>query len=439
MTDKNNDYRARKPIHIKLSDLSEKQKFLLVESKNFCMLPWLHMHAFPDGRVYPCCMGEYHHDLGNLRSHTMEQVWNQDNYKMLRKNMMEDKPSAHCTKCYEREEHGFFSLRNDANRNYGHHIADIDKTHSDGNHPEFVLKYWDIRFSNLCNLRCRTCGPLFSSNWYNDHIKLYGTKPEINGRKSNSVEYAGRFEMDVWEQMQPHIPYLEQVYFAGGEPLIMKEHYLLLEKLIELGKTDVRLIYNTNFTELAYKGQHVFDLWRHFKSVGVGASLDASGQRAEIMRKGTDWKQIVANREKMIAEIPHVDFYIAATLSSMNVLHILDFHREWTELGLISAKDFDLNICQSPGWYRVDILPKQVKEEIIVPAYQRHLEWLRPLDQLERASNGFASAINYMLATDREKLIARFIEETKKLDTVRNENFWDVFTELEFLKSHVAT
>jgi radical SAM protein with 4Fe4S-binding SPASM domain len=431
-------YTARAPYFSDVNSLSDRQKELLMESETFCMLPWVHMHAFPDGRVYPCCLADYWHPLGDLRKDDMVTVWNQDAYKQLRQNMLTERPSKECNKCYEQEKSGFFSMRYDANRNYGHHIAEVEQTLADGAHPEFNIRYWDVRFSNLCNFRCRTCGPIFSSNWYSDHIKLYNRNPDVLGREMTTVEYAGRHEMDIWEQMQPHIPHLEQVYFAGGEPLIMKEHYLLLEKLIELGKTDVRLMYNTNFSELRYKNKHVFEYWKHFKTVNVGASLDASGSRAEILRKGTDWQQTVENRERMMREVPHADFYISATVSAANVLHVLDFHREWTELGLIKAKDFNVNICQSPEWHRIDILPEQFKREIVEPAYRTHLEWLRPQDDLKRATNGFESAINFMMAKDNSQDWHKFVAETAKLDRVRNENFWQVFTELSTLPHDIT-
>jgi sulfatase maturation enzyme AslB (radical SAM superfamily) len=232
------------------------------------------------------------------------------------------------------------------------------------------------------------------------------------------------------EQMLPHIPHLEQVYFAGGEPLIMKEHYFMLEKLIEYKKTDVRIQYNTNFSELRFKDKHVFDYWQHFKNVSVGASLDASGARAELMRKGTDWRQAVENRQRMIAEVPHVDFYVSATVSVMNVLHVLDFHREWTESGLIQAKDWNINICQSPEWYRIDILPEKFKTEVVIPAYERHLEWLEPQDSLKRATSGYKSLISLMKSTTAGNKWESFVDHTNKLDAARNENFWKVFPEL---------
>jgi hypothetical protein len=213
----------------------------------------------------------------------------------------------------------------------------------------------------------------------------------------------------------------------------------MLEKLIEYNKTDIRILYNTNFSELRFKDKHVFDYWKHFKNVSVGASLDASGARAELMRKGTNWQQTLENRQRMRDEVPHVDFYVAATVSAMNILHVLDFHREWTDLGLIKAKDWNINICQSPEWYRVDILPEKFKKEVVIPAYERHIEWLEPQDPLKRATNGYKSLISFMNAKDNSHEWDTFNIEISKLDKLRNENFWDTFTELGTLRNNDLT
>jgi len=427
------DYMSRKPYFVELEDLTEKQTDLLMDSKTFCMLPWMHMHAFPDGRAYPCCLSDYWHPVGDLRKNTMEEVWNQDAYKTMRTNMLSGKECKECTKCYEQEQHGAFSMRNDSNRNYGHHIAEAEQTNVDGSVDDFKIRYWDVRFSNLCNFSCRSCGPIFSSNWYNDHVKLYNRKPDVLGRDMARVEYTAGNEESMLEQMEQHIPYLEQVYFAGGEPLIMKEHYYLLEKLIEHGKTDIRIQYNTNFSEMRYKDKHVYDYWKHFKNVSVGASLDASGARAELIRKGADWEQTLENRQRMLSEVPHVDFYVSSTISAMNALHVLDFHKEWTELGLIEAKDWNINICQSPDWYRPDIFSQQFKDDVITPAYEKHIAWLDPQDSLRRATNGYTSVLNLIQTQDNYSQWPEFENQIAKLDTIRNENFWDTFPEYKEL------
>ena len=428
------DYNARAPYFIEHDKLTEQEWHRLTQSDTFCMLPWMHMHAFPDGRAYPCCLADYWHPVGDLRKNTMAEIWNQDAYKTMRKNMLEEKSCKECTKCYEQERHGAFSMRNDSNRNYGHLIKETNDTHADGKHPDFRIRYWDVRFSNLCNFSCRSCGPIFSSNWYNDHVKLYNRKPDVLGREMLRVEYTTGNEDDMIAQMMPHIPHLEQVYFAGGEPLIMKEHYFLLEKLIEAGKTDIRLQYNTNFSELRFKDKHVFDYWRHFKNVSVGASLDGMGAQAELVRRGTDWKQTVENRERMIQEVPHVDFYVSSTVSAMNVLHVLDFHKEWTRLGLVEAKDWNINICQSPEWYRIDVFPEEFKQRVIYPAYKEHIAWIDPQDTLRRATTGYQSLLSLMQGNDGTTHWPRFVEEINLLDNLRNENFWATFPEFAELR-----
>jgi hypothetical protein len=253
-------------------------------------------------------------------------------------------------------------------------------------------------------------------------------------KKAHKVlNYAGRFETDAWEQLVEHIDYVEQIYFAGGEPLMMEEHYNILEELERRGRFDVRLIYNTNFTHVKLKDRYVFDYWKKFKSVAVGASLDAMGSRAEYIRKGTQWDTVERNRQRMLETCPDVDFYISPTLSIMNALHITDFHRNWVDRGLLRAQDLNVNILQDPAHYRIDIATLDYKQRI-KQKFEEHLEWLRPQDLLNRATVGFESAINFMMATDNTALLYKFWGKTQQLDAIRNENILQVIPELKDLQ-----
>jgi hypothetical protein len=248
------------------------------------------------------------------------------------------------------------------------------------------------------------------------------------------LNYAGRDEQDMWQQLEPHLDYVEQIYFAGGEPLLMEEHYNILEELVQRGRTDVRLIYNTNFTHTDLKGRSVFEYWRQFRSVAVGASLDAMGARAEYIRKGTDWSQVEQNRRDMLRICPEVDFYISPTLSILNALHLPQFHRSWVEQGLIRAQDLNVNILQDPAHYRIDIAPPDYKAHL-ESVYWSHIQWLKSQgDPLGRATQGFDSAVTFMNATDNSALIPRFWEKTDQLDAIRNESCLDVIPELAALR-----
>ena len=408
---------------VRPTELNEREEFLLKDSKTFCIYPWIHLHAYPTGEAYPCCHAEMAYPVGNTRFKTLEDIYRDAPMRELRKDMLNERYNPACNRCYEQEESGFFSGRKSANKHHGHHVKRIDD-------DKFQMSYWDIRFSNLCNLSCRSCGHIFSSSWYQDQAQLAGGYWKDRNRALN---YAGRTETDMWEQLVPHLDYVEQIYFAGGEPLMMAEHYNILDELERRGRFDVRLIYNTNFTHVQLKDRTVFDYWKKFDSVAVGASLDAMGPRAEYIRKGSNWNTVERNRMQMLETCPDVDFYISPTLSIMNALHLPKFHREWVKKGYIKPQDLNVNILQDPAHLRIDIASTKYKR-VIQADYEDHLDWLRPQDPLQRATVGFESAINFMTATDNSDLLTKFWSKTKELDDLRRENIFDVLPELRALE-----
>jgi radical SAM protein with 4Fe4S-binding SPASM domain len=423
------NWNDRIPSYIKLDELSDQQQHRLMHSETFCMLPWIHLHAWPDGRAYPCCLANGNHPVGNFKEKSMREIWNDTDMREMRLNMLADRPCQQCTDCYEQENYGFASMRNNSNKNFGQHIAEIDHTLPDGSLPDMKLHYWDVRFSNICNLKCRSCGSIFSSRWYDDDVKLWG-KP-LRPR----VQFAGRHEEDVWEQMQEHIPHLDQIYFAGGEPLIMEEHNRILKLLIEKGNTNVRLIYNTNLTELKFKKESVLDLWKHFPSVCVAASLDDMGERAAIIRSGTDWAKVEQNIRELKQQCPHIDFMISPTLSMMNIWNFVNFHRYMIDQGFIEPKDFNLNILQGPQDYRIDMLPLDIKLRF-KQQFEEHIEWLKDRDPIQRAVGGFRGAVQFMMATDNSHLLKDFWDSVNDLDWSRDESLLAVVPELQEIVSY---
>ena len=420
------EYGAKEPEKLKIKDMTPKQEELLIKSNNFCMLPWMHLHAYPDGRAYPCCFAIDQHPVGDLNKNSLEEVFNGDKMNEIRLNMLNNKPSKECVKCYDQERAGFFSLRLSSNKHFGHNIDLVNSTQDNGT-ADFVIKYWDIRFSNLCNFACRSCGTWFSSNWYEDHKKIHGRVPD-----HAKIMRVGRTPDDIWEQMLTQFDNVEQFYFAGGEPLIMEEHYKILKELDRRGMYHVRLIYNTNFSKLFFKDMDVLKIWNKFDKVSVGASLDAEGDRAEFMRKGTIWPDIVENRKRMMETCPKVDFYISATVGLINALHVVDFHKSWTDKGLISAQDFNFNLLQYPIWQRMDLLPIEYKLEV-TEKYNKHIAWLADKDPLTRATKGFESALTWMNRKDNSVNLDLFFSNTKKYDAVRNEDIIKTFPELQKL------
>lgn len=389
-----------------------------------CILPWIHMHPWPNGKTMLCCDSPWESHIGDLRENSLQEVWNSEDMKQVRLNMLNGKKCKQCVRCYEKENYGHDSLRVRSNRDWlAKHWDKVQKTNADGSLDDLHIVYLDFRFSNVCNLRCRYCGPELSSNWFSDAVKSsYNITP---------TEQVIQIRKDVdgfMEEFEPMLEHIEQIYWAGGEPIIMDEHWAIMNKLVEMGKTDIRIFYNTNFTKLTYKKYDVLDLWKNFKHISIGASLDAEGARAEYQRKGTDWNDIEENIKRLKQTSPDIDFYVSATVSAYNAWHITDFHRNWVEKGYIKPGDWYVNVLLNNPRFRMSVLPKDFKEEIKYK-WQKHLKWLEPQDHIGRATEGYNSAIKF-LDDDHTSLWQEFKDFNAEFDKLRDEKFADVFPEL---------
>ena len=390
----------------------------------FCVAPWMHLMTTPYDEIKTCCIGT--EALGYLNETTLENIWNRDSMQEIRKALLNDSYHPNCEKCYEQERNNKQSLRHMLNQNFRKKIDNI-KEKKEILQDDFRLLYFDMRFTNLCNIRCRTCNHHSSSKWHQDEIKLDPSysKPVIMR--------SGKTDTDVWEQLEPHLDYVERIYFAGGEPLIMEEHYRILDELERRQRFDVILFYNTNFTRTKLKSRTVFDYWKKFKNVTVAASLDAMGSRAEYIRKDSIWSIIENNRRQMMKECPNTKFSIQPTASILNVWHLPDFHRTWVEQELIGPEDIKIGWVQEPSHYRVDIAT-DVYKKIVKEKIQSHCEWLSKYPNIEPVLLQYESLINFMFAEDQSHLLHQFWKKTHELDTIRNENIMDVLPELNLLK-----
>ena len=201
-----------------------------------------------------------------------------------------------------------------------------------------------------------------------------------------------------------------------------------MNKLVEMGKTDIRIFYNTNFTTLNYKKYDVLDLWKNFDHISVGASLDAEGARGEYQRKGTVWADVESNIQRLRSEAPEIDFYVSATVSAYNAWHITDFHRSWVDKGYIKPGDWYMNVLLNNPRFRMSVLPQSFKEQIKAK-WQKHLKWLEPQDHIGRATDGYKSSIMF-LDDDHTELWQEFKDFNREFDHLREENFDEVFPEL---------
>lgn len=381
------------------------------------MLPWVHLNVQPNGNILPCCIAN---DVyGNANENTLKEVWESTQMQELRKSMLNEEPRSTCGKCYDAEARGAESSRMRYNKEFAHHITKIDTA-------PFELVYWDSRFSNVCNLKCRSCGHDASSNWYRDTIKIYPdyNKPAIISAGDEGV---------LLDQMMEHIDTVESIYFAGGEPILIKENYVIFDELDRRGKYNVKLYFVTNFTNLEYKGKSIFHFLNKFTNVTVAASLDGMGKRGEYIRSGTVWSEVEESRRLMKKQAPNVKFMVTPALSILNAWHLPDFHRDWIEKELVKPNSLHISIVYNPTYLRADIATADYKKKL-TEKYTKHIEWLQTFDNADNSVRLFKSALSFITGLDNSNQLKMFWLKTDQLDKLRKENVLEVFPELLDLK-----
>ena len=392
------------------------------EVANLCIAPWVHIHTWPNNNVYPCCMTPMEHTVGDLSKNTLTEIFNGEAMSDLRLALRNNIRPESCQRCYSIEDSGGQSFRNHMNNTFYEHFDLVNKTDVTGKLKDMQLHYWDFRFSNICNFRCRTCGPHLSTGWYEDQKELWGKLDEDVPDPTTII--------NIWEQVEPMFEYVEDIYFAGGEPLLMEEHYRILKRLDELGKYDVRLRYNTNFSSLRYKKLDVLDIWPKFDSVSIGASIDAYGEQAEYIRKGTAWDVIVDNRNKMKIKAPNAEFYVNCTLSVLNAHHIVDFFHWAIENEFIPyARSFHINLVHHPEHFSIQALPDRMKS-VITKKYENVERYLSEM-KFTKAAENWRMAINFMNEKSTyNKQVSSFQETINSVDKIRNESLKKTLPEL---------
>ena len=322
--------------------------------EHFCMAPWTHMSVWQTGDAYPCCIYHWDMPVDNINRSGLKGAWNSKKMRDLRLRMLSNEPSEGCIKCTNYDKQGIISYRHKFNTEYNHHYNLVQTTQEDGTVDQMNLAYFDIRFSNLCNMKCRSCGPHFSSKWAED----------INGKP----EIVQINHPEMWEEIEDVLDNIEEVYFTGGESLFMPQHYRLLDMLIERGLSP-RLTYNSNATRLSLKGKHIENYWKHFKNIFFCVSCDQIGSKAEYTRAGQKWNTVFDNLCWIRDNFEHgydkgVVIQPNPTISVLNIIDLRKIINFLFEHNIPTDYDINLsNLLVGPDWLSCTILPKHLKDK----------------------------------------------------------------------------
>lgn len=398
-----------------------------------CVMPWVNLHVSTNGSLAPCC--SFQGSIGNLSGMTMEEAWNSAKLAEIRRQFFDGEKVKERWKCIDREVHEGSSMRTEKNANFGDWYERLQQNSSIDEvvppHPVAL----DLRFSNLCNFKCRSCWHGASSKWFTDSKAMgleVGPNAEIRSFRSLS---------DAVSQVSAGFAYLEEIYFAGGEPLIQAEHYAMLKLLIERERTDVRLSYNTNLSLMQLGGVSVFDLWQRFSTLKVEASVDGAYERGEFLRSGFKWATFVDNVRELKKNCPQVDLSFGITVSSLNILTLPDLLRTLHQECEAKPGQFHLHSLQSPEHYGTQSLPKALKRQAAA-GIEAYLVELRASDRhdpaVQKLQSKLRGLISYMNAKDLTHTIPRMKQITKGLDALRSEEIEVTLPELKPLIDYLT-
>jgi len=456
-------------------------------SKTFCILPWVHLSTRPDGSMRVCCtanassvgptndkshggmIGVLKDEEGrpnNLNVSDFLSSWNSTYMKNVRLQMINGEEPPSCRKCYIEERAGHNSKRQWETKYWSERVDVnqlIENTAADGSIPP-KLTYIDLRFGTKCQLACVMCSPHDSSGWIKDWQTVYpklenkslketwqwNNKGSINGSSYNWHKNNPVF----WQQFYDQIPHMQQLYFAGGESLIIDEHYAILEEVIRQGhasKLEIR--YNSNGVEWR---DDLFDLWKHFKIVRFHYSVDSIGGMNEYIRYPSKWE-----RTEEVFHIldqkttDNVEVTIACAVQALNVFYLPDFLRWKLTQGFkkvnmfpFGAGGINYHFVYHPPHLNVKVLPKWFKEECrkkyqeFYPWWQENWElgvpswhkgkitkerWVKAgygLDRLE-------GMLKFMESDDWSVRLPEMKEYLEKLDDHRGLSFYKTFPEMK--------
>lgn len=447
-------------------------------SPTFCALPWLHLSSRPDGKMRTCCtsnassvqdpdssnkigggeVGVLKNDDGvpaNFNTTSLHDAWNSSYMRNVRKMMLRGEKPAPCLKCYKEEEAGHLSKRNWETQYWSSRYdleQLINETQEDGSIPT-KIRYIDLRMGTKCQLACVMCSPHDSSGWIKDwkaivpqikNEKLAITSQWDKGRETGANYNWHKNNPRFWKELMEQVPHMYQLYFAGGESLIIEEHYDLLEECIKQGYAkNIELRYNSNAVEWR---EDLFDLWAEFKRVRFHYSIDAHGAHNDYIRYPSQWEHQEEVFWKLDNTAPQVEVTTATTIMALNIAYIPEFVQWKVNQGFkkinkwpFGAGGINMHFAYWPPQLNVKVLPEHIKKQISDKYENEFYPWIEDnwnrftgveesgisKEQFLQADYGlkrFKGIINFMNSEDWS---ARLPETREYLQLINKQRGWD--------------
>ena len=378
-----------------------------------CALPWVSIEVTPGGNYRPCCLAQdnlTHQGRVLEAADTITRAYASDSLRQLRQEFLDGKKPATCERCWNEEAVGKTSKRQRHLLKF-QEKKQLNKIDWSADSKD-QLWFLDLKLGNICNLKCRICGPWSSSRWAQEKMQHEGQtqiKMTVAYAEQKKKEWP-RHSPDFWQDLETLLPNVTEFELTGGEPFLISEHFDLLEKAVELGVAHrIDLHYNTNGTVWPQQAQ----IWKHFNRVEIAFSIDNLGEKFELERSGARWQQmldtIAAARE--FVSIKRIKLQVCITVNAHNVLDLPDIC-DWLDQQQFDSVYF--NLLHDPWYFSIGrmtaaakILAEQTLSPLFAhPVYGNNIKQMAAFMQAGQSSDG-----------------KEFCRVTKEVDLTRGENF----------------
>ena len=311
-------------------------------SKVFCDKPFNHNYIHTNGKFRLCCTTiqdiytDNNYNLFNAGKHSVNDYWNSNRMKEIRKNMIAGKQTRDCIKCYQQEKNGIASLRStNGMENF------IKNTKADGTYTK-PASTMQIQMGNICNLKCKMCSQMYSHMNGLELLEIGKEDPdwlhwvkEQGANVNNWTNELGikqewyknkEFKLQTFEHISQNITDLNVI---GGEPTLIPEFYEMFEycdKQNTLGDKSVTLVTNlTNTNPKMTKWLPKLKEWR------IWASVDGVAERTEYIRYPSQWKIILKSLDfyKNLAKESNGGITLSPAVQLLNVDQLDDIIKWW--------------------------------------------------------------------------------------------------------------
>ena len=425
-------------------------------SKTFCPYPWIHVMTQPTSTVNFCCVASGQvkrdndpgHPIMLDRGDKIEDVWNGEHYRKIRKQMIEGEQVEGCEPCYDLEKLGIPSYRENYIKDWmgWHRNADaikqiIEKSITNDYYVEESPQYLDFRLGTMCNLKCRMCQSQNSSAIYKElKDETIYTEEERkfvieNTHWNQFDDYTIPWfdEPDFLKTVEEWLPNVNRLYFTGGEPTIIQRVYWILEKCVELDiAKDIDLVFNSNMTNIQPR---FLDIVSKFRDVLMCLSVDGYSETNEYIRSGSNWS-IVDKHIKDYATSDVVgNLLFSPVVQIYNILTITDLLDYAEEITNLTGRRIDISFLMNnyPKCLDIRNLPKNVRDE----AKLRLNNWLNTSTYFADDERNKATVLGIINALeddqvndDAEEQMKIFKQYTELLDSKRDQSMADSLPDL---------